>query len=243
MLDDRTRSRFSRFKAKARLLMERRNNPPASVRNLNAITRHIEKCFGSNFFVLHERKSTTVHIDVNVILPSPTQPYYSLLTSGMSDLGMQGARGPVKLAEVCLSLPSDWPISKNDMEWATPEYFWPIAVLKQVARYPHLHGTTLSRNHTIGSIDRPEPIDPAGRFVGLILREPVTLPKGAEQLKTDDGRDIKYLGIIPLFRDELAFKLEHGSGALEDKLSAANVTELLNTHRQSVISVSAPHQS
>jgi len=141
------------------------------------------------------------------------------------------------LAEVCLCLPGDWPIGQEDMQWATPEFFWPIKVLKQLARYPHLHETWVSEGHTIGSIERPEPLDPAERFVGLILLEPMTFPKGANQVLADSGREIRYLRIVPLLKEELAFKMENGSRALADLLKAVRVTELLNIHRPSVIGV------
>jgi hypothetical protein len=239
MQDTRKGTAFSRFKDRARSLIQLRDSSPTPTQNLGVITSHIETYFGQNFFVLHEKKSTLVHIDVNVVLPSPARPYLTLLTSGMSDRSMCIPRGFAKLAlaEVCLCLPKDWPISQKDTKWATPEYFWPIKVLKQVALYPHLHETWLSQGHTIGNIERPEPLDPTGRFVGLILLEPMTFPRGANHLLTDSGREIGYLAIVPLLREELAFKMENGSRALADKLSSGSVTELLDPHRPSVISI------
>jgi Suppressor of fused protein (SUFU) len=152
---------------------------------------------------------------------------------------MHVPRGLAKLAlaEVCLCLSKDWPIDQKDMRWATPEFFWPIRVLKQVARYPHLHETWLTEGHTIGRLERPEPLDPAGRFVGLILLEPMTFPKGAGQVLAHSGREIRYLALVPLLKEELAFKMENGSRALADQLKAARVTELLDVHRPSVIGV------
>jgi hypothetical protein len=239
MASKREGSAFSRLKDKARSLLKLQNAPAAPIQNLLEITAHIERHFGPNFFVLHEKKSTLVHIDVNVVVPAAARPYHTLLSSGMSDRFMHVPRGLSKLAlaEVCMCLPKDWPINQEDMRWATPEYFWPIKVLKQVALYPHLHETWVSEGHTIGSIERPEPLDPAERFVGLILLEPMTFPKGANQVLADGGRQIRYLAIVPLLKEELAFKIENGSRALADQLNAARVNELLDIHRPSVISV------
>ena len=229
---------FSRLREKAHSLAQFQNSPPAPIQNLREITNHIENFFGPNFFVLHEKESALVHIDINVVLPTPDRPCYTLLSSGMSDRFMKVPRGLAKLAlaEVCLCLPKDWPISQKDMGWATSEFFWPIKALLQVARYPHLHETWLAQGHTIGDIERPDPVDPAGRFVGLFLLEPMTFPKGADQLFAESGLEIRYLAIVPLLREELAFKLEHGAQALAGQLSAANVTELLDPQRQSVVS-------
>jgi Suppressor of fused protein (SUFU) len=237
MRDRRSGSAFSRFKDKARSLVERQKRPAASARSLFVITDHIEKYFGANFFVLHEKQSHLVHIDVYVVSPSVERPYHTLLTSGMSDRTMRLPRGveAPALAEVCLCLPHKWPINRTDMEWATPDFFWPMKVLKEVARYPHLHETWLSRGDTIGNIEHPEPLDPGGRFVGLVLLNPLTFPVGAERVAAEDGREIRYLAIIPLLKPELALQLEHGSDALEDRLMAAEITELLNPHRESVI--------
>jgi Suppressor of fused protein (SUFU) len=229
-------SAFTRFKDKARSLAERLKSPAAPIQNLFAITRHIETYFGTDFFVLHEEKSALVHIDVNVVLPSLIRPYYTLLTSGMSDRRMKVRRGVTDsaLAEVCLCLPKEWPINQNNMDWATPEFFWPIAVLKNVARYPHLHETWLSRAHTIGSIEHPSRLDPQGRFIGVLLLEPLTFPAGAERVVAEDGGAIRYLAVVPVLATELAFKRKFGTAALEERLAAANFTELLDPERQSV---------
>src|SRR5260370_11980316 len=143
MRDRRKGTAFSRFKEKARSLFQLQGSAPAPVKNVGVITNHIDTYFGQNFFVLHEKKSTLVHIDVNVVLPSQTRPYYTLLTSGVSDRSMLVPRGFAKLAliEMCLCLSKDWSISQKNMEWATPEYFWPIKVLKQAALYTHLQPT------------------------------------------------------------------------------------------------------
>jgi suppressor of fused protein SUFU len=139
------------------------------------------------------------------------------------------------LAEVCLCLPKEWPISQKNMDWATPELFWPIATLKKVALYPHLHETWLSRAHTIGSIEHPSRLDPQGRFIGVLLLEPLTFPVGAERVTAEDGGEIRYLAVVPLLQPELTFKLKFGTDALEKQLTAANVTELLDPQRQSAV--------
>jgi len=210
---------------------------PTPIRYLPDITNHITKYFGADCFVLHERKSSTVHLDVHVVRPSPIRPYFTLLTSGMSDLDMCVPKGleDLALAELCLCLPKEWPLAIDDFGWREPKYFWPIALLKQTAKYPHIHQTWFSWGHTIGNVERPEPLDSQVDFTGIMLLNPATFPEGANELATIDGRTVRYLALIPLLETEMSFNQKFGSDALEERLFEADITELLRAQRPSVI--------
>src|SRR5215472_12015574 len=134
-------------------------NLPTPIRYLTEISGHIQKHFGTDSFVLHEEKSATVHVDLHVVPPNPDRPYFTLLTSGMSDLDMRVPPGleEFALAEVCLCLPSDWPLSVNNFGWREPKYFWPLKILYQAVRYPHRQNTWFCRGHTVGSVEAPTP--------------------------------------------------------------------------------------
>jgi hypothetical protein len=51
------------------------------IRYLSAITNHIEKYFGADFFVLHEEKSSTVHLDIHVVPPTTIQSRRIVITA------------------------------------------------------------------------------------------------------------------------------------------------------------------
>ena len=212
-------------------------NVPTPIRYLPTITGHIEKYFGADFFVLHDEKSSTVHVDVHVVRPTPKRPFFTLLTSGMSDLDMRVPEGleDLALAEVCLCLPKDWPLAMDNFGWREPRYFWPIAVLTQAANYKHRNQTWFSWGHTVGSVERPEPLHAETRFTGIMLVNPATFPEGADRVETKDGRTIHYLALIPLLEQEMKFKQKFDSDTLEEKLVEAEVTELLNPERLSVV--------
>jgi hypothetical protein len=211
-------------------------NVPTPIRYLPTITDHIEKYFGKDFFVLDEEQSSTVHVDVHVVRPTSKRPFFTLLTSGMSDLDMRVPEGleDLALAELCLCLPKDWPLAMDDFGWREPKYFWPIAILKDAAKYPHIHQTWFSWGHTVGSVDRPEPLHGETCFTGIMLVNPATFPEGADRVETKDGRTIHYLALIPLLDQEMKFKRKFDSDTLEEKLVEADVTELLNPGRSSV---------
>jgi Suppressor of fused protein (SUFU) len=137
-------------------------NVPTPICYPTEISHHLSEHFGDNSFVLHEDKSAIVHVDLHVVRPSVERPYFMLLTSGMSDLDMQVPAGAedFALAEVCLCLPSDWPLAVDSFGGREPQFFWPIYVLMQAARYAHREKTWLCWGHSIGGSEQPKPIDP-----------------------------------------------------------------------------------
>ena len=87
----------------------------------------------------------------------------------------------------------------------------------------------------MGSVERPEPLDSETDFTGILLLKPATVPEGADEVKTRDGRTIRYLGLIPLLEEEMSFGQRFDSDALEEELIEAGITELLNPQRLSVV--------
>jgi hypothetical protein len=207
---------------------------PTPIRYLREIKAHIEGHFGKDYFVLHEKKSSTVHVDVHVVVPNAERPFFTLLTSGMSDLDMTIPEGleEFALAELCLCLPEDWPLSMTNFGWREPKYFWPIGILQQAAKYPHIHHTWLGSGHSV-------PHSPSQkeetRFTGMLFVSPGTFPDGADRVATADERTIHYLALIPLLAPELAYKESFGMEKLAEKMLESEVTELFDPQRPSVI--------
>jgi hypothetical protein len=212
-------------------------NVPTPIRYLPAISEQIHAHFGDDSFVLHEATSSTVHVDLHVVRPNPQRPYFTLLSSGMSDLDM--AVPPeyeeLALAEVCLCLPDDWPLGVHGSDWRKPEYFWPLRLLYETARYPHQQGTWLYWGHTLGGSDAPLPFGVPTDFTGAIILPPQTFSEAAMSVKTHDGRTINFLAIVPIHSKEMNFRFENGSEALARKLFEAGVNELLRPDRPSVL--------
>jgi hypothetical protein len=206
---------------------------PAPSRNFQAMADHAELFFGTDFVVMHEKASSVLHLDVYVIPPKENRPFWTLFTSGMSDLDLPIPDGLPFSAqiELAICLPPHWPLTGSDPRWKLPEFFWPIAELKSTAMYPHLCETWLGLGHSI------EPADGAlagGRFAGHMLRQLTILPRGFDHLQSKDGRTIEILALCPLLPEEMAFKLNHSTEALESRLRDAGVTELLNPLRPPV---------
>lgn len=98
--------------------------------------------------VLHEIVSDLVHVDIHVMWPTQEQDFFVLYTTGMSDLSMtpdqsipEKDRRDLELAELFLFLPGSWPLSKEGMP--PEEAYWPIQMMKFMARFPHEYRTWL----------------------------------------------------------------------------------------------------
>jgi hypothetical protein len=218
---------------------ERGRTQAAPSSAIGEIDAHFNAHFGEAESVFHELMSDTVHVDVHAIPPRPERNWWTLYTTGMSDVPMAvppEAHAP-KLAELLVSLPPGWridliqtlPPSAEDARWA-----WPIQWLRKVARMPSDYATWLGARHTIPNGDPPEPFGPETKLAAWMLLPPVSVAEEGRAVKLADGRDVALLQLHALHADELALKLDKGSNALLDALVAAEVTEVLTLDRPSV---------
>jgi Suppressor of fused protein (SUFU) len=203
-------------------------------RAIGAISRHVGRYVGPVGHVFHEVVSDLVHIDVHLVPPQPGRPFVTLVTSGMSDRPMAlppDCDAPA-VAELLLCLPADWPLEPTDFK--DEANFWPIRLLKFLARLPHEYDTWLGFGHTVPNGDPPQPYaDGTGLCCALIV-PPTQFDSRLDQLALSDDKVIQFYAVVPLYREEMAFKLRHGSEELLRRFTAAGVCELLDPHRPNV---------
>jgi Suppressor of fused protein (SUFU) len=216
---------------------DRQWQPPADsdADTAEAIDRHIEEHFGSIAFVWHEIISDLVHIDVNVIEPTPSRPYYTLVTSGMSDLPMTVPDGvdSSRFAELMICLPADWPLTgeaSND-----ERAHWPIRLLKMVARLPHEYGTWIAEWHSMPNGDPAEPYAPDTPFTGVMVAPLLECHEDARVIITEHGKRISLLALVPLHPAEMELKVSQGTDALLDALRDITVSEVFDAARPSSV--------
>lgn len=200
---------------------------------IEAVHDHLVDSLEGEYFVLHEEQSSLVHIDVHVLHPAPGRPYFVLLTSGMSLLPMKVPEGLEKFsrAEILLCLPPDWPLSRSNLGWREPSYFWPIQALKSCALYLHEHQTWLAYGHSVGL---PTFGGANAHFEGVVFMPPNLGLPGFDRIAISRREYINVLAMIPMVNGELAFKLNHGIDALAGRFEAAGITELLIPDRPSI---------
>src|SRR6185437_8832024 len=108
---------------------------------------------------MHEKDSPGIHVDVYVADPTPQRNYKCLITSGMSEKPMPVPAGAEdgRYAELIICLPPQWPLSPEAFK--DEANYWPVRVLKGVARYALSNETWLYKGHSM-PWSLPEPMGP-----------------------------------------------------------------------------------
>lgn len=198
---------------------------------IERIEQHIERHVGKPEWVWHELISDLVHVDVHQVPPTPERPFYTLVTSGMSDRPMTTVpeAAAFRYAELVICLPAEWQMTQEAFQ--DERWYWPIRWMKILARFPHEYETWLGWGHTVPSGDPPEPYADNTRLCCMLLLSPVRCEDGFEQLPVDADKTVHFYSLIPLYREEMDFKLSKGTDALVDRLGQQGVTELLDVNR------------
>jgi hypothetical protein len=202
--------------------------------NIEQISEHIVRHVGPIGTVWHEIVSDLVHLDVHWVQPTAERRYHTLVTSGMSDRPMTVPEGAeaFRFAELMLCLPADWQISETAFK--DERWYWPVRLLKILARFPHEYDTWLAYWHTIPNDDPPEPYAPNTKLCCAFLAPPQTMPKDFSSLEVNSEKTIRFYAVMPLYREEMDLKLQQGTDPLLEKLARAGVTELVNINRKNV---------
>jgi hypothetical protein len=216
---------------------EREWEPAAGDTDLiEAINAHITRHVGEIETVFHEIISDIVHVDVHVVPPTPERNWYTFVTSGMSERPMTVPPESEldEYAELVLCLPPTWPVSEEAFQVNDEQHYWPIRWLKQLARLPHEYETFFCGGHTIPNGDPPEPFHATTKMCCWLILSPVWFDDEFANLKLDDGRNISFLSIIPIYEEEMQMKLNKGTDTLADKLGGLPLEELMNPSRKNV---------
>jgi hypothetical protein len=208
---------------------------PRGEMSLEEISNHIEAHLGKVDFVFHELVSDTVHIDIHIVKPQKSFPFVRLVTSGMSDLPMtipEDASVP-RFAEVMVTLPATWALDQESFQ--DERWYWPVRLLKELARLPHKHGTWLGFGHTVPNGDPSEPYAANTKLCGALILPSVTVPDEFHTLRIDEAKEITFFSVVPLYADEMALKLREGVDELLDKFDSAELTDVIDPLRRSVL--------
>ena len=186
-------------------------------------------------FVYHELISDLVHIDVNIMRPTEERPYYVMYTTGMSDMPMTlpeeiADREDLKHAELFMFLPGEWnPGETGQLDSDIPDSeYWPIRLIKYLARFPHEYHTWLGWGHTIPNGAEYGPLCAETEMGGVVL---VQTGGDMGSMQAEDGTEINFYMVVPVYREEIEYKLEYGMEALDKRFCDRNLPMILDIHR------------
>ena len=202
--------------------------------NIERISEHIEQHLGPVAGVYHEIMSDLVHVDVHVVDPTPEQPFYRLVTSGMSDAPMTvpDELEHLRFAEVMVTLPENWKLEQKDFE--DEAWYWPIRWIKTLARLPHEYDTWLGYGHTVPNGDPAEGFaDNTDLCCALLLFSPTT-PEEFHELEIDEDKSIQFYSFFPIYQEEMDFKLNQGVDELVDRFDRADILDVIDPKRKNV---------
>ena len=201
--------------------------------NIEIIDAHIEKHLGVVDNVYHELMSDIVHIDIHTIAPTPERDYYTLVTSGMSDLPMAAPNEfhERRFGELYINLPKTWKLSTDDFE--DESNYWPIRWLKYLARLPHEYASWLSYGHSVPNGDPAEPIADT-KFSGVVLLSSMDEFTDFEILEVSPEKQIWFYNVVPLYPEEMDMKLNKGTDKIEDLLMKRGMSGPIDTKRVNV---------
>jgi len=196
---------------------------------------YYEQHFGKCDHVLHEATPMIPHIDIIVCNPDPAKgrDFYTLVTSGMSDLRMTAERGvPRDLlrAEIITYL------SVEDYEnWRSAGWNFMTEWIRFLAEFPHTFKTWLSCGHTLPNGDPPEPFLPGSLLTTAFLIAPYFEEPGVPTALKLGGETVNLLWMVLISDAECELKLSRGSDALVDVFEAGNLPRTIDLSRASYV--------
>ena len=203
----------------------RKNSEPEvySEDEMSAIEQHIQSTFGAFDQVLHELDSPDIHVDICVVPPSERRNYYTLVTMGMGahrmNVPKELAEYNLERAELAIALPPDWKLDKDSMQ--EQRWYWPVGLLKVLARLPISNDTWLGFGHTM---EKQSPFAEDTELCAAILTGPqdMDLDTCGEVCILPGGEEVNFYQVLPLYREEMEYKLEHDADALLERLEAVS---------------------
>lgn len=200
-----------------------------------SIDRHISRYVAPVERVYHEIVSDELHIDIHHVPPAWNRRFHALITSGMSALPMHTSTDAMewRFAELCILLEPSWRLAPDAFE--DERWYWPIRLLKILARYPRDYNTWLGYGHSVATANPPTPFAEDTRLCASVLLPPMSLGIEFSRLRRHDGADTHFWAVVPIVEDELTLKMNKGVDALMDALDTAGISDVVSHGRASAL--------
>ena len=204
----------------------------SSEKELDKVSDYIKQQYGEFDIVGHEVVSPDIHCDIVFVPPTEEQPYYKLVTMGAGAYKMNVPKDMslyvCDRAEYVIFLPKDW-----NLDSVKDEDYWPIIMLKNIARLPIWAESWLCYSHDVQLTDDGSPVAENTGFNSCVLMP--SIGKNGQEVKPLKlslfGKKVAFYQLYPLYPEEMAFKLEHSFDELMERLDAED-NMIINIHRK-----------
>ena len=112
-------------------------------------------------------------------------------------------------AELLIALPPDWKLDHDSLQ--DERWYWPIRLLKSLARLPGISDTWLGWGHTV---DNQEPYADNTELSGAILVVPQQVDEEGFSCQLPGGEEVNFYQLLPLYEDEMEYKIQSGADSL-----------------------------
>lgn len=143
-----------------------------------------------------------------------------------------------KFMELLILLPKRWPLKNSD--FLDENNYWPLRLLKDMARYGHRNQISLGYGHTIANAEDDDENLVAyaenNSFIASVLLPSITLGDEAfvlEQPKKEEN--VYFFAVIPLYKKELDFKINNDIDQLIDLFHLHKLSDILDMKRVPVV--------
>lgn len=155
-----------------------------------------------------------------------------IMTNGLSEFKMnvpEAVKG-LEYNELFFCLPSYW--EWQDLE--NPNMNWIFPWIQRLAKHVVEKNSWFGHGHTMPCGKEMKSLSETMLQNHFILSNPVLLEKELMPIQLID-KNIQFLGIIPIFGEEMDYKQGKGTLKLMKKLQSRGVNELLDDYRSSVL--------
>ena len=204
---------------------------------MKAVETFISECFGEFSMVFHEIASPDIHVDICLIAPNPQEgrDFYTLVTMGMGAYRMnvpeELAEYKLERAELLIRLPADW---RMEQEAFSDEcWYWPIRLLKTVARLPVQEESWIGWGHTVQE-EEADCYAENTKLCGCMLTGADAFDEDTYCCELPNGDEVNFYQVMPLYKEEVEFKLAHDAGELLERFPE-ELAQVVDISRPNVI--------
>lgn len=201
---------------------------------IETIHNHISQFFSEDEMTVFQQSTTPEgenQVDICWIRPkNPDLPYSILLTIGVSRYYQKiekDSKHP-RLIELAMLVPKEWDF--HESKWDALE-MWPIHHLSNIGKIPTRNNIWLGYGHTVvWKTDQSN--FPGTNFNSSIIIPSMTLPEIFVNIAINDHEKVYIFSVVPLYPEELKFKMSNGVGDLVEKFNEFKLEEIVDVDRK-----------